>query len=417
MTATPTLTRMTTLIVTLPSQPSDTAALYDYVLTSDGRTVGEQSSAPLALLPMVGGAGEVVALVAARHLSWHQLQLPKGTLGRRFYQEGGSSRVRAVLEGLLEERLLDETSHLHFAIEPEPQAEAPVWVAVCDRAWLQAALQSLEQAGRPVSRIVPEFAPDASADALYVIGEPDDAQLVCTARGGVAVWPLSAASVALLNWPETAAVVAEPAVAALAEQLFKRNVTLQQGAQRHVQASQSAWDLAQFEFVNSSRARTWKRVSESLASLLRAPRWRAARVAVLALLAVNLTGLNAWAWKEQALVNAQRAAIREVLTSTFPQVRVVVDAPIQMAREVAALQQASGAPSGRDLETMLGAFGAVAPAGTAPGAIEFVTGELRLKGLTVAPEAVATLAFNLKPQGYVISAEGDSLVLKQVAAP
>jgi general secretion pathway protein L len=292
-----------------------------------------------------------------------------------------------------------------------------VWVAVCDRAWLQSALQALEQAGRPVSRIVPEFAPDASADALYVMGEPDDAQLVCTARGGVAVWPLSAASVALLNWPETAVGVAEPAVAALAEQLFKRNVTLQQGALRRVQASQSAWDLAQFEFVNSSRARTWKRVSESLASLLRAPRWRAARVAVLALLAVNLVGLNAWAWKEQAVVKAQRATILELLTSTFPQVRVVVDAPIQMAREVAALQQASGAPTGRDLDTMLGVFGAVAPVGTVPGAIEFVTGEIRLKGLILAPEAVASLAFSLKPRGYVASTEGDSLVLKQVAAP
>jgi general secretion pathway protein L len=408
---------MTTLIVTLPAQPADPSALYDYVLSSDGSTVGEQSSTPLALLPLPGGAGEVVALVGARYLSWHQVQLPKGTLGRRFYQEASSARVRAVLEGLLEERLLDETSQLHFAIEPTPRAEAPVWVAVCERAWLQAALQALEQAGRPVSRIVPEFAPDMAADMLYVTGEPDDAQLVFAARGGVAVWPLSAASVALLNWPEAAVVVAEPAVAALAEQLFKRNISLQQAAQRRVQASQSAWDLAQFEFVNSSRARTWKRLSESLASLLHAPRWRAARFAVLALLAVNLIGLNAWAWKEQAVVKAQRAAINEVLTRTFPQVRVVVDAPIQMAREVAALQQASGAPSGRDLETLLGAFGAVAPVGTIPAAIEFVSGELRLKGLSLPPEALAAVTFKLRPQGYAASAEGDSLVLKQVAGP
>ncbi|MDO8250428.1 MAG: type II secretion system protein GspL, partial [Rhodoferax sp.] len=205
MTAKPTLPRMTTLIVTLPSQPADPTALYDYVLASDGGAVGAQSSVPLALLPALGSNGEVVALVAAHHLSWHQVQLPKGTLSRRFYQDAGGTRVRAVLEGLLEERLLDETSHLHFAIEPEPRAEAPVWVAVCDRAWLQTALQALEQAGRPVSRIVPEFAPDMAQDTLYVIGEPDDAQLVFSTGGGVSVWPLSAASLALLNWPETAA--------------------------------------------------------------------------------------------------------------------------------------------------------------------------------------------------------------------
>jgi general secretion pathway protein L len=192
---------------------------------------------------------------------------------------------------------------------------------------------------------------------------------------------------------------------------------LQQAAQRRLQASQSAWDLAQFEFLNSSRARTWKRLSESLASLLRAPRWRPARLALLALLAINLVGLNAWAWKEQAVVQAQRRAINEVLTGTFPQVRVVVDAPIQMAREVATLQQASGAPSGRDLETMLGAFGVVAPAGTVPGAIEFAAGELRLKGLALPPDEVTALDFKLRPQGYRANAEGDSLVLKQGAAP
>jgi general secretion pathway protein L len=130
------------------------------------------------------------------------------------------------------------------------------------------------------------------------------------------------------------------------------------------------------------------------------------------LLLVNLVGLNAWAWKEQASVNAQRTSIRALLTTSFPNVRVVVDAPIQMAREVAALQQASGAPTGRDLETMLGAFGAVVPGNSAPAAIEFVAGELRLKGLPLKPEEVPALSFKLKPLGFVVTAEGDSLLIK-----
>ena len=407
---------MTTLIVTLPPEPSDAAALYDYVLTPDGSTVGEQSRAPLALLPLVGKAGgEVVAVVAARHLSWHQVQLPKGTLGRRFFQDGGALRVRAVLEGLLEDRLLDDTEQLHFAIEPQPGADAPVWVAVCERAWLRAALQALEQAGRPVSRIVPEFAPESLADTLYVMGEPDDAQMVCAAQGSVAVWPLSKESVALLNWPASNSIVAEPAVAALAEQLFNRTVTLQQSAQRQLLATQSAWDLAQFDLVNSSSARTWKRWSALAGGLVRSPRWRAARVALLALLVINLAGLNAWAWKEQSLINGQRLAIRAVLTTTFPNVRVVVDAPIQMAKEVAALQQASGTSSGRDLESILGAFGSVAPVNTVPAAIEFVAGEVRLKGLSLNAEDLASISFKLKPQGYAVSAEADSVVIKQVS--
>lgn len=405
---------MSTLIVTLPAAP---ATDYDYVLTADGSTVGEQACAPLALLPLVGNNGEVVALVGAQQLSWHQVQLPKGTLRAGIFREGASPRVRAVLEGLLEDRLLDETAQLHFALEPTPRSDAPVWVAVCDRAWLRAALQTLEQAGRPVSRIVPEFAPDAPSDLLYVMGEPDQAHLVFTARGGVAVWPLSAPSVALLNWPAEHGIVAEPAVAALAEQLFQRKVTLQQAAQRRVLALGSPWDLAQFELVNSSRARTWKRCSAALASLLRAPRWRAARLALLASIAVNLVGLNAWAWKEQTVLQAQRQAIRQVLTNTFPQVPVVVDAPLQMARQVALLQQASGAASGRDLETLLSVFGAAAPPATVPSALEYRAGELRLQGLELTPEALAPISLQLKAQGYAATRVGELLVIQAVAAP
>ena len=403
---------MSRLIVTLSSEPATAATLYDYVLSPDGSSVGVHSRAALALLPTMGHAGEVVAVVPVQKISWHQVSLPKGTLGRGLFQDGGPMRVRAVLEGLLEERLLDETAQLHFALEPSPRPDAPVWVAVCERAWLQSALQALEQAGRAVSRIVPAFTPETDLETLYVLGEPTQAQLVFTAQGGVTVWPLSGASVALLNWPDANPIVAEPAVAALAEQLFKRNVGLQPIAQRQLQASQSPWDLAQFELVNSSRSRTWKRGVAALDSLRRAPRWRAARLALLVLGLVNLAGLNVWAWQEQARMQAQRSAIRELLTGTFPSVRVVVDAPLQMAREVAALQQASGAPSGRDLESMLGAFGAVVPANQVPSAVEFVAGELRLKGLSLNPESLSQLSLKLRPQGYGVSTEGDSLVLK-----
>ncbi len=408
---------MTTLIVTLSSEPADAAALYDYLVSPDGHSVAEQSRVPLALLPQLGNATEVVALVAADKLSWHRVQLPRGSIGRRFFQDGGPSRLRAVLEGLLEDQLLDETAQLHFALEPGASAEVPVWVAACDREWLRSALQALEQAGLKVGRIVPEFAPDLLADALYVTGEPEQAQIVFSNSGSVALWPLSKASVALLNWPQARGIVAEPSVAALAEHLFKRSVTLEQTGQRRLQASRSAWDLAQFDLLASSGARTRKRLSDSLGNLLRAPRWRAARLALVSLLLVNLVGLNAWAWREQSQISTQRAAIREVLTSTFPSVRMVVDAPIQMSKEVAALQQSSGAASARDLEVMLAAFGSVAAPNTVPTGLEFAAGELRLKGLRLPPEQVASIAFKLKPQAYQVSAEADTVVIRPGVAP
>ena len=53
-----------------------------------------------------------------------------------------------MLEGLLEDQLLDEPEALHFALQPQARGGGPLWVATCDRAWLRAALQVLESAQR-----------------------------------------------------------------------------------------------------------------------------------------------------------------------------------------------------------------------------------------------------------------------------
>jgi general secretion pathway protein L len=302
-----------------------------------------------------------------------------------------------------------------------------VWVAVCDRTWLRTALQTLEQAGRTVSRIVPEFAPPglaadgavsasesdaASVNALHVIGTPESAHIVFANASGVTVLPLSPTGVALAAWPPGAVIVAEPAVAALAEGFFKRPVGLQQSAERWLGAAQSNWDLAQFDLVNSGRTRTWKWAAAVSTSLWQAPRWRAARWAVGALAAVNLLGLNAWAWKERSSLDEKRLAVREVLTRTFPGVKVVVDAPVQMARELAVLRQATGGASNGDFETMLSSFGALSVAEKSPSAIEFVANETRFRGLGLASGQVAEAAVKLKAQGYSVRADGDSVLVK-----
>ena len=400
---------MSTLILTLPNATADAADGYHYVLTPDGLSVGDSGRASLALLP---AASELVALVPVHKLSWHQVKLPKGSLGRGIFRDGGPARLRAVLDGVLEDRVLDDTAELHFALEPATSDDAPVWVAVCDRGWLKTAVEILERSGRPVSRIVPEFAPDASRDLLHVLGTPGEAHCVAVKSTGVVVWPLSAVGLALLDWPEYQPVVAEPAVVAQAEALLQHAVTVQSVALRRVQSAQSAWDLAQFELLNSSGARSWKRVADAALRLAWSPRWRAVRLALLALVVINLAGLNAWAWREQTALQAQRQNIRDILTGTFPQVQVVVDAPLQMGRELAALQRASGQASGRDLEAMLSAFGAQVPANAVPDALDFAAGELRLKGLKLTTDEVSALSLRLKPQGYVAAAESGTVLMR-----
>ena len=403
---------MSSLYVLLPRSTATTSTEVEYLLSPDGRSVSAHGSAAPALLPSPAGAGsETVVIVPAAALSWHRVDLPKGTGPR-------APRLRAMLEGLLEDRLLDEPEDLHFALEPGAAAERPAWVAVCDRSRLRAALQMLESAGRPVSRVVPEFAPEGDP-ALYALGDPAGAQLVCAGRDGVLAVPLSAASLALLpaNLPETTPLVAEPAVAELAEQVLQQRPRLLPPADRLLSSAQTAWDLSQFEFASGGRARAFKKLSAGWAGLLRAPEWRPARWAVVVLLAVQLLGLNAWAWKERSALAAKREASRTILTQTFPQVRTVVDAPQQMEREVAALRQVTGGISGRDLEAMLGVLAAIAPPGRAATGLEFSGTELRVHGLAASEAQAQPLLQALRSRGYAGTVQGDVLVVKQEGQP
>jgi general secretion pathway protein L len=402
---------MSALLVFLPAQPIHAATEFEYGLSRDGHTVETHGTAQAALLPSAARAGtEVVAVVPAAMLSWHRVELPKGT-------SASSPRLRAVLEGLLEDQLLDEPDTLHFALQPQARPSGSLWVAACDRAWLRSAVQVLEAAERPAARIVPEFAPEG-APALYAQGDPQQPSLVVVSSEGVMILPLSSQALPLLpSLPEDTRCVAEPAVAALAEQVLQHPPVLQQAPQRWLQAAQSEWDLAQFEFSSSGRARALKKLGTAWADVLAAPQWRPARWGALLLVAVNLVGLNAWAWRERSALDEKREAIRRTLTQTFPHVKVVVDAPLQMEKEVAALRQATGATSGRDLEAMLGALSTASPPTRVVSGLEFSQGELQAKGLAYTPDEARAVAAALKSQGFSANLRGETLAITPETLP
>lgn len=409
---------MSTLIIALPPSGGDTTTRYEHVLTPDGATVGVHATGAASLLPLASrGTDEIVAVVPAELMSWHRVELPKGV-------GSGSSRLRPVLNSLLEDRLLDDPQDLHLACEPAFAAGSSIWVCAVDKAWLRQHLQVLETAGRPVARLVPEFAPQGGALRLQVLGEAEHPIIVMTGdavAGGVARFPLDAGTMGAIlghdNPSAPAELLAEPATAERAETLFQRRVEIRQRERRLMLATQTPWDLAQFDLANTSRTRSLKRTLGAAQTLLRAPEWRAARWGFGLLLAANLVGLNAWAWKEQASWQSRRQAIDATLTRTFPSVTVVVDAPLQMAREVTALRQATGTPSGRDLEAMLAAAGAALPPGKNLSALEFAAGEIRLKGLNLGPEELTALAEKLQPMGYTSRMDGDSLLIRSEGTP
>jgi general secretion pathway protein L len=404
-----------TLIVYLPLTKADTTPAYDYALTADGQSASDHACVPASLLPPAARGGEVVAVVPVTLLSWHSVDLPKG-IGV------GSARLRPVLEGLLEDRLLDDAAQMHLALAPAASAgSGRIWVSACDKTWLRSHLQTLEAAGRRVARVVPEFAPEIGPLRLHAISDADLPQLIMTGGGakGVMRLPLTSAALALVpnaSDDEDLLVFAEPAVAELAEQLLQRKVGLVTRPQRWLEAARSPWDLAQSDLASSGRSRTVKHLTGLGRGLLQTPAGRPARWGLALLLIVNLAGLNVWSWQVQHTLQTRRAALATTLTQTFPQVKLVVDAPLQMERELALLRQASGAATGRDLEPILAALGSVARADLSLGAIEFMAGEARLKGLQLQVPEASEMAEKLQRLGYAARQEGDTFFVKQVAA-
>jgi general secretion pathway protein L len=69
--------------------------------------------------------------------------------------------------------------------------------------------------------------------------------------------------------------------------------------------------------------------------------------------------------------------VRTLLTTTFPKVTLVINAPLQMEREVAALRQQTGSTSSHDLEPMLAAAAAESSAAAVtPSVVEYLPGQL-----------------------------------------
>jgi general secretion pathway protein L len=350
------------------------------------------------------------------------VDLPQGVLDRSVMTRGANRpRLRAVLEGLLEEQLLDEPAQVHFALAPQAQAGQACWVAACDRSWLASGLGALEAAQLPVSRVVPEFAPLSEQigvlPAVHVIQGATAPQLVVAGRQGVSVLPLGSVALELLAGSESQVIFSEPATAGMAEQVFKRPVNLLSVALRCLQAAQSDWNLAQFEFERSGQERWLKKLASSWRHFRQAPEWKPARWSLILLLTLQIVGLNVGAWHEQAALADKREAIRNTLLQTFPETQLVLDAPLQMERAVQALQQASGTVSPQDLESMLGALSTATPSHQSLSTIEFANGVAKLRGLQLQAADISLMTEKLRALGYDIQAQGDQWLMQTRGRP
>lgn len=397
------------LIIALPHHAQAAAAGYAHV-HSDGQAVLRHASGAASTLSM--HTGEVVGVLPHSRLSWLAVSVPPGSQG---------PRLQAVLNGLLEDRLLEDPDQLHIVPEPDhariAQAGGQMLVAVCQKQWLHEVLMPLQAAGITVQRLVPEISPE-EPPVLFVMGHPDHSQCVMRHALGVVTLPPNTAQWSAFGqiMPSDFDIRSEPAMVERVQHLLQRQPQLQNAAQRWVQAAQSDWDLARGEWAQGRSQQIKRFLQASWQALRHAPEWRWARWGLVSFLFVQVIGLNVLAWREQTALRAEQETLKRVLTQTFPSVTLVVDAPLQMQREVEALKQKTGAPSRTDFEPMLAALASVLPSeGSAgmPTQLHYANQALRIHGVRF-DSAQANV--RLQTKGYQLRDEGNDVWVLQAGA-
>lgn len=411
---------MTLLVVVLPLDIMSASTELDYVLSDDGQHVSRAGRVRADALPQLSSSGDQrVALAPVRALSWHRVSFPEGL-------SADSSRLRAVLEGLLEDQLLDAPERLHFAVPQRLQAGLPQWVASCDRRWLAMAVQGLQAVGQALARVVPEWGPPTAPWRLHIGGSAAAPQAVLCTDQGVSLLPWDAQAQAWLRpadtqdaagttpaaraaLPALSAISAEPALQALLSQQLGRPVPVLAAQAHWLQAATSDCDLSRGLPMRKQLARgRW--------SWWRAPRWRGAQQAAGCLVGLHVLGLNAWAWADHQQLQSAQDRLTQVVSRSFPKVRVVVDAPSQMAVEVRRLELASAVPAATDLDVMLGELGRALPADRSPRSLDYAEAQLRLQGLALTDAETAALTRALRTRGYTLQRDADSLRMQALTA-
>lgn len=382
-----------------------TASEYAYVLSSDGLAVSGAGRCAPALLPK---ADTVVAVLADTDVSWQRITLPRAP----------AARLRAALVGVLEEALLEDAEALHLAVAPGAAAGQPTWIAAMPRAWLALHLATLETAGLSVERVLPAAWPDEAAlghlaeplqgdaDAAPVLTWADtDGVLTLGLNGGLARQMLPQWQATAARWSAT------PGAAGAAEQWLGAPVQVLSDDERALQAVRSRWNLRQFDLA--PRHRGMQAVREAWRRFM-SPAFRPVRWGLASLVVVQIVGLNLWAWHERGEIESRRLAMLQVLRTAHPQVRAVLDAPLQMARETEQLRVAAGKPGETDLEGLLNVAASAWPVGAAPAAsLRFEPGRLSFTALDWGPQQIEEFRGQLRPAGWQVEESAGTLTVSR----
>jgi general secretion pathway protein L len=354
----------TVLVVDLPAQLSADAECA-WALCDAGEPV-ESGRAPFAQLPS-GRAQRIVGVVAAECAAVIPCDLPVLA----------NSRLAAALKGALEDKVLGDDDESVLA------AAAPVdgrvrQAAAVRREWLDRLMELSRAQQLGWSALVPELGLLAPNQA-YVKGE--ETALLCAPNGETCALPLSAVPPG--QWQQ----LKLPMAAWLAR------------------AASSPWNLLQGDFAQRASI---GRVGQWLGLGWREGWLRPLAWGAVALAAVTVLGINLKAWQLRQRLAAYQAEQVALLKRAAPKLDVIVDAPLQLRRELRQLRAATGQPNPGDAEAMLAALHVAGSGADKWQRVEYKAGELSISGIAASDGTLQAL----RARGYQAGIDGGTLKLK-----
>jgi len=355
----------------------------------------------------------VVLLVSAEDVSFTAADVPALS----------GLRLREALPNLVEDRTVGEIGSLHVALGQSASAGRERTLAMVDRAWLAIIQVHVVRAGHRVAAIVPEslavpFAADGWSLAC-VGGDGDREGTRCWLRTG------SQQSMALPDDAGSAVVIAEalarqrtpptrlacyatPSAAAVAATV---GTALASALDVSLAADGgdpfAAWlagdgpdggygpPLSLLAFDGGSGLSRWSK-------------WRLAAALAVLIVAVQIVGMQ-WQWAGlRREADALRRDSTGILTTTFPETHVVLDAPLQMARGLATLRASSGRSDPGDFTMMMAAAARIfapLPSNALRGA-DFEAHALKLRfapGMATAADERERFVAQAAQEGYTLA--------------
>ena len=264
------------------------------------------------------------------------------------------AKLQHALTGVLGDRLIDASESQHFAVAPIEDGRMREAVA-CDGAWLKQCVEAMRVAGLHLAQVVPEASllPKGAAWWGRLHQELSPAWLVRSANGeAIRVAPPLLDAVlsteeeaAHKSWQWFADGACEAPIArGVSAYTAMSAITLLRSA------AKTTWDLQQFSFAVPDRA---ARIMSGCAQILHRRSGRFVLGATLALLLVNLLGLNLYALKQKREINMRHDEMERIVTRALPGAPRLLEPAVQLE---AAWQRTRGAVNRSDASVLLRVF-------------------------------------------------------------